>query len=131
MPNYNAILNITNSFNAATKLKEMNIGDMRSGNAVKNLYQSPELLGKALKTVAQHSPSSYRKGNNINNRIDKGTLYLSTYQELSSKIRNAKADGFRTNDILDMARVIKPIMPNTHQIKIEKLLKIFEIINSN
>jgi len=131
MPNYNAILNITNSFNAATKLKDMNIGNMRSGNTIKNLYQSPELLGNALKTIAQHSPSSYRKDNKVNERIDKGTLLLSTYQQLNTRMTNARTAGFKTNDIIDIARVIKPIMPDKHQLNIEKLLKIYEILNSN
>jgi hypothetical protein len=130
MPNYDAIINITNSFNAATKLREMNLGDMRSGSAIKAMYQSPELLGKALKTVAQHAPENFRGDNRIYEQIDRWTLILNTYQELNNKVTKARGDGFKTNDIISIAKVIKPIMNNRNQNDIEKFLRIYEILNS-
>lgn len=130
MPNYDAIINITNSFNAATKLKEMNLGDMRSGSAIKTMYQSPELLGKALKTVAQHAPANFRGDNKIFEQIDRGTLILNTYQELNNRVTKARSDGFKTNDIINIARVIRPIMNNKNQINIDKFLQIYEILNT-
>jgi len=130
MPNYDAIINITNSFNAASKLREMNLGDMRSGNAIKAMYESPELLGKALKTVAQHAPANLRSNNKVFKQIDRGTLILNTYQELNTRVYKARSSGFRANDIINMAKVIKPVMNNRNQINIEKFLKIYDILSS-
>lgn len=130
MPNYNSLINVTNYFNAATKIKNMELGDMRSGTALKKLYNSPDLLRQALKTIVDAAPASkHRTDINIHNRIDKGTKMLSTYHELNSRINKTRASDINIKDVIDVARIVKPILKNDVQTNIQKIVEIYEIIN--
>ena len=130
MPNYNAIVNVTNCFNAATKIKSMELGDVRSGTALKKLYNSPELLSQTLKTITDAVPANkHRSDINIHDRIDKGTKILSTYHELNSKISNKRGLDLKSKDIIEVARIVKPIMQDKVQLNIDKILQIYEILS--
>lgn len=131
MPDYTAVVNVTNCFNAATKLRSMDLGDVRSGTAIKSLYNSPELLGKALKTIADALPADkFRSDVNLYDNIDKGTTLLSTYHQLNSRINKSRSSGFKADDIIEIARIIKPVAHEKDRKMIDKLLQIYEIINN-
>lgn len=130
MPNYDAVINATNYLNAATKIKGMELGDVRSGTALKKLYNSPDLLCQTLKTLADAvPPSKYRSDIKIHDKIDKGTKILSTYHELNTKINKTRSSNIIAKDVIDVTRIVKPILNDRVQINIGKILEIYEIIN--
>jgi hypothetical protein len=128
MDRKNVMESIANSITAVAKIRDLRNSTLKNDGDSSVKPSITYVYGEMLKTVAEYSPG--RHGDALRKSVELGNLYSNTYKDLRnylSSTRSGKTDPAR---IVKTLAIVKPVLPNRHKTIIDKIQKIYEIINS-
>lgn len=127
MANYKKLEYITNGINAAKKIRSIkNTSSNTRGSEDKDTIS---MINRVLEIIADYSPPEQK--NLLASNIQKGALYGNTYRDLKSHIK--KVQNTRSTNPEGIVRtldIIKPIVDKDKRRMIEKILRVYEALNS-
>ncbi len=119
---------IANGINAALKIQNLRNSALRED---KNSMVRPSefhMISEMLQILAEYSPKYYK--DTIKNSIEVSNLYSNTYKALKHHLRSSRISKAHPAYLLKTLEIMQPVMPNQQKALIEKIQKIYEIINS-
>lgn len=132
MDNSKYLQSIANGIYAADKVRNLlKTTNTRSNNTSEMVAHTISVLGEIIKVIADYLPAenSYR-GSNIQEIINRSTVYGNTYSQLKQHLFNAKEGRLKQGRILETLEIVSPLLKDEPKITIDKVLKIYEIIKA-
>jgi hypothetical protein len=128
MDKHTKLQHLANGFHAAGR-----INNIRKSNSLTRSEDSSNsinisILKEMLQTIAEFSPTAHRGP--LEGTLHRSYEYIDTYQNLKNHFRAVSNQKINTESIVRTLGLIKPVVNNSQQNMIEKLLRIYEIIKS-
>lgn len=119
---------IANGIHAANKIS--GILDSSTRSSSESAFNSGTLpvIYEILQAIVEYSPGSHR--GRLQSNIEKSRQYIDTYKELKQHVGNNRNKSVDRHSFMKTLSIIRPVARNDHKMFIEKILKIYEILNS-
>lgn len=119
------IENITNSLNAASKIKAIQKSSTRSGSDNSIFPINPDMLSEILKIIASHSPNTFRGP--LGETCERCDTYINTYRKLKQHLYSTKKQKLNMDKFVKSLQIMHPVLGSNEKLMVEKILKIYEI----
>lgn len=133
MNNQKALELITNSFIAASKIRELqtpkNTRGTQTGDRVNNIgVNNIGLIFDILQVVSDYSPGKYRQP--LSHATRQSRRYVETLFNLHQHINNLEKPRLKSQNIINTLNIIRPILGTNEAQIAQKIIKIYEVLNS-
>jgi hypothetical protein len=119
---------LTKGFQAAEKMKQIYSLKDREDSKVLVLNGSLTVLKEALQIIAEYFPNA--RGGSFHYALKKSTQYSKAYKEIKQHLRDSHGRKTDINHVLKSLKVVIPVLDTKKRVYFEKILKIFDVINS-
>jgi hypothetical protein len=128
MSENNTVNSIANGFNAARKIYKIKSTTSRSDYSTTVNRSIVPYVIEALQVICDYSPENSKKF--LREIINKSNLYNNTYLGLRDHVYDTYNQKITVKNLARTLEIINPVLQNQNKLIVEKILKIYEIINS-
>lgn len=128
MKNGKSLDYIANGFHAANKIRNIQKSNLREERNSLIKPGSAETLRQMLEVIAQYSPDTYKE--HLGATLEKVALYSDSYRNLKQHLNTTRQQGLNKDQLVKTLSLMKPVVDARHQVIIDKITKIYEILNS-
>lgn len=124
----NTLNSIANGFNAARKIYKIKSTTLRNDYSTTVNQSIMSYFIEALQVICDYSPKNDKQF--LREVINKSTLYSNTYLGLRNHVNNTYNQKMTVKNLARTLEIIHPVLQNQNKLIVEKILKIYEVINS-
>jgi hypothetical protein len=128
MSENNTVNSIANGFNAARKIYKIKNTSVRNDYSTTVNQSIVSYVIEALQVICDYSPENSKKF--LREIINKSNLYNNTYLGLRNHVYDTYNQKMTVKNLARTLEIINPVLQNQNKLIVEKILKIYEIINS-
>jgi hypothetical protein len=128
MSENNTVNSIANGFNAARKIYKIKNTSVRNDYSTTVNQSIVSYVIEALQVICDYSPENGKQF--LREVINKSNLYNNTYLGLRDHVYDTYNQKITVKNLARTLEIIHPVLQNRNKLIVEKILKIYEIINS-
>ncbi|MCR4435660.1 MAG: hypothetical protein QHH06_09865 [Clostridiales bacterium] len=119
---------LAKGFTAAHRIRQASQKSLRSDENRSVQPSNLHKMGEIMQILAEYSPDRHK--DNLSAAIEKSMMYSNTYRNLKQHLREARGKKMDVPTVLKALEMLKPALGNNHNILIDKMVKIYEILRS-
>lgn len=119
---------IANSFHAAGKIQSLRNSVLKEDSRMSVTQDRISLLQEALQVIAEYAPDPHKSA--LGDTLHRGSVYNNTYRDLKQHFKVVQEQGMNSDHLIRTLDIMKPVLSNRSRNLIEKVMKIYEILNS-
>jgi hypothetical protein len=127
MDRNNLLEYIANGINAANKIQSIRSSKIREDSKSAISPSNIAMWKDILQILSEYAPESYKKP--LEETYNKSNTYLNTYRDITNHLSTSKKRRFDTDHLIKSLNILRPIMKSPHQMKIDKIIKLYELFN--
>jgi len=128
MDKYKSLEYVINGIQAAEKIRNTYNTQLRSDSNILVKAAGLPALIEVMQIIAEFSPDIYKKS--LGEVARKSNLYGNAYRNIKNHLKTSKSRSLDKDMLINTLDVIKPIMDNRQKVVIDKVLQIFQILDS-
>ncbi len=128
MDNQRALELITNSFIAAEKIREIRMQKNTRSEHDNRSISNIELIFDVLKIISDYSPGKYRMP--LSRATNQGMRFFETFTNLRRHVSSLEKPRLRSRNFVSTLKVLKPVLRPNDAVIADKIIKIYEVLNS-
>ncbi len=126
MERHQLIEQITNGFNAASKIRKMYNSPLQRNEDTAVNKSRVAIMQEALQILGNHSPGPV--GNDLEATLRSVSVYFDTYMNLKRHLSENRNGPGNTERFAGGLGIVRPALSNRQKTMIDKMLKIYEIL---
>jgi len=128
MDTLKALEQIANGIHAANKIKGLYNSSLREDSRSMVKQADIPMFLDALNVIVEYSPETHKKI--LSEVLHKSNLYGEAYRSLSQQLIEWRSRKLNKDDVFKTLNTVMPILNNRSKLRLEKVLKILEILST-
>ena len=127
MENNNTLEYIANGFHAAHRIRNLYTSNINRSSELSVLPSDITTLSEVLKIICDYLPEINKAP--LNRAIDQSNLYSEAIRNLKKHVATSRGQKFDMNNVARTLSIVQPLLGDNHKALLQKLIKIYEIMN--
>lgn len=119
---------ITKGLQAASKIQKVYNSSLRSNSNTSVRAGNKSMLADIIGIIAEHSPDTHKR--TLEEALSRSYQYSEAYSHIKQHLRTVRNQKMNKENFIETLNVVRPILSNRRKALVDKVMKIFEIINS-